>query len=144
MHLFNKRTFYVYTVFILLDGALSTDYQIVRIFRGRPVKLSSNKHLKKFYELSSSDSDAEDSDDGEAEGSDNEDTTLAKAKQGLYISFKRPCAMEKEMSMKIGHVTQSLNSTIIVQLSGHNVLFENSQVDSVHDRMANMISVPYF
>ena len=50
------------------------------------MKLSSNKHLKKFYELSSSDSDAEDSDDGEAEGSDNEETTLAKAKQGLYIS----------------------------------------------------------
>ena len=31
--------------------------------------------------------------------------------------------MEREMSMKIGHVTQSLNSTIIVQLSRHNVLF---------------------
>ena len=87
------------------------------------MKLSSNKHLKKFYELSSSDSDAEDSDDGEAEGSDNEETTLAKAKQGLYISSKRPHTMEREMSMKIGHVTQSLNSTIIVQLSGHNALF---------------------
>ena len=106
------------------------------------MKLSSNKHLKKFYELSSSDSDAEDSDDGEAAGSDNEETTLAKAKQGLYISCQRPHTMEREM--KIGHVTQSLNSTTIVQLSGHNVLFENSQVDSVHDRMADMILVPYF
>lgn len=108
------------------------------------MKLSSNKHLKKFYELSSSDSDAEDSDDGEAKGSDNEETTLAKTKQGLYISCQRPHTMAREMSMKIGHVTQSLNSTIIVQLSGHNVLFKNSQVDSVHDRMADMTLVPYF
>ena len=31
------------------------------------------------------------------------------------------------MFMKIGHVIQSLNSTIIVQLSGDNELFENSR-----------------
>lgn len=37
------------------------------VLRGRPIKLSSNEHLKKFYELSSSD------ESGDEEASDDDD-----------------------------------------------------------------------